>query len=47
MEALTSRQDIVRARTEVKAPLLANMTEFGRTPDLSLKQWDEAGDSSW
>ena len=37
VEALTTRQDIVRARMEVKAPLLANMTEFGRTPDLSLQ----------
>jgi methylisocitrate lyase len=43
MEALQTRQDIVRTRMEVKAPLLANMTEFGRTPELSLKEWDEAG----
>jgi methylisocitrate lyase len=43
MEALTTRQDIVRTRMEIKAPLLANMTEFGRTPELSLKEWDEAG----
>ncbi len=43
VEALTSRQDIVRARTEVKAPLLANMTEFGRTPDLSLEEWERTG----
>ena len=43
MEALQSRQDIVRTRAEIKAPLLANMTEFGRTPDLSLKEWGEAG----
>ena len=43
LEALSTRQDIVRTRTAIKAPLLANMTEFGRTPQLSLKDWDEAG----
>jgi methylisocitrate lyase len=43
VEALTSADDIKRARAEVKAPLLANMTEFGRTPDLSLKDWDAFG----
>jgi methylisocitrate lyase len=43
VEALTSRDDIRRARDEVSAPLLANMTEFGRTPQLSLKEWDAAG----
>jgi methylisocitrate lyase len=43
MEALASRQDIVRARSEIATPLLANMTEFGRTPELTLKEWDEAG----
>jgi methylisocitrate lyase len=43
MEALASRQDIARTRAEIDAPLLANMTEFGRTPEMSLKEWDEAG----
>jgi len=43
VEALNSRQDIMRARREISAPLLANMTEFGRTPELSLREWDEAG----
>ena len=43
MEALATRQDIVGTRMAVTAPLLANMTEFGRTPQLSLKEWDEAG----
>jgi methylisocitrate lyase len=43
VEALTSRDDIARVRAEVEAPLLANMTEFGRTPELSLKEWDAAG----
>jgi methylisocitrate lyase len=43
VEALTSRDDIKRVREQVAAPLLANMTEFGRTPQLSLQEWDAAG----
>ncbi len=43
VEALTTQDDIKRARAEVNAPLLANMTEFGRTPDLSLQDWDAFG----
>ena len=43
VEALTSRDDIIRAREQLTAPLLANMTEFGRTPQLSLNEWDAAG----
>ena len=43
VEALTSRDDITRVREQLVAPLLANMTEFGRTPQLSLKEWDAAG----
>jgi methylisocitrate lyase len=43
VEALTSQDDIKRVRAEVKAPLLANMTEFGRTPDLALSDWDAFG----
>jgi methylisocitrate lyase len=43
VEALTSGDDIKRVRAEISAPLLANMTEFGRTPQLSLKEWDAAG----
>ena len=43
MEALTSRQDIVRTRMEIKAPLLANMTEFGRTPELIPERMGRGG----
>jgi methylisocitrate lyase len=43
VEALSSHDDIARVRAEVTGPLLANMTEFGRTPQLSLKEWDAAG----
>jgi len=43
VEALSSIEHIRRVRAEVAAPLLANMTEFGRTPQLSLAQWDDFG----
>jgi methylisocitrate lyase len=43
VEALTSADHIRRVRREVSAPLLANMTEFGRTPQLSLQEWHEFG----
>ena len=43
VEALTNLDDIKRVRAEVNAPLLANMTEFGRTPQISLKDWEALG----
>ena len=43
VEALTSADHIRRVRREISAPLLANMTEFGRTPQLSLQEWHEFG----
>lgn len=43
VEALTNLDDIKRVRAEVGVPLLANMTEFGRTPQISLKDWDALG----
>lgn len=43
VEALTNRDDMRRVRDAVKAPLLANMTEFGRTPDVSMSEWSELG----
>jgi methylisocitrate lyase len=43
VEALTSVEQIRQVRAAIKAPLLANMTEFGRTPQLSLQQWGEFG----
>jgi methylisocitrate lyase len=43
VEALASRDDIKRVREEVKAPLLANMTEFGRTPQIALAEWQALG----
>ena len=43
VEALTTPDHFRRVRQEISAPLLANMTEFGRTPQTSLKQWTDYG----
>jgi methylisocitrate lyase len=42
-EALQSEQEFRDFSKEVKAPLLANMTEFGKSPLLSLGQLAELG----
>lgn len=42
-EALTSAEMFQRFAHEVDAPLLANMTEFGRTPYFNAKQFEEFG----
>ncbi|WP_210496647.1 methylisocitrate lyase [Microvirga antarctica] len=43
IEALTTPDHFRRVRQEVAAPLLANMTEFGRTPQTSRQQWLDYG----
>lgn len=43
VEALTSPDAIRQVRESIDAPLLANMTEFGRTPALSLDEWSAHG----
>lgn len=43
VEALTTPDEIRRVRREISAPLLANMTEFGRTPQTSLSEWRAYG----
>jgi methylisocitrate lyase len=43
VEALTNLDDMRRVRAEVEGPLLANMTEFGRTPQISLSEWQALG----
>ncbi|PAU75573.1 methylisocitrate lyase [Halomonas salipaludis] len=43
VEALESPKVIRQVRREVKAPLLANMTEFGHTPATSVDGWTEYG----
>ncbi|MGQ7792496.1 methylisocitrate lyase [Faunimonas sp. B44] len=43
VEALRTEEDIVTVRRECRAPLLANMTEFGRTPQISVSEWRRFG----
>jgi methylisocitrate lyase len=42
-EALTSLDEFREFARRVKAPLLANMTEFGKTPYISVDEFREAG----
>jgi methylisocitrate lyase len=42
-EALEGKEEFVRFAREVKAPLLANMTEFGKTPYITAKEFEEMG----
>lgn len=42
-EALESPEEFKTFKKEVNAPLLANMTEFGRTPFISVKEFEEMG----
>ena len=42
-EALTSAEMFLRFAHEVAAPLLANMTEFGRTPYFTAQQFQQMG----
>lgn len=42
-EALESVQEFERFARALQCPLLANMTEFGRSPNLSVKQLGEIG----
>ncbi len=42
-EALTGLEQFRQFTANVSAPVLANMTEFGRTPLLTVSQLDEAG----
>lgn len=42
-EALTSLNDLQMFKAMVKVPVLANMTEFGKTPFFTIKELEEAG----
>jgi len=42
-EALESREEFAEFRRKVKLPLLANMTEFGKTPYMSASEFEELG----
>jgi methylisocitrate lyase len=42
-EALTTQEHFREFASKVKAPLLANMTEFGRTPFFTAQQFESMG----
>lgn len=42
-EALESKEEFVTFKKEVNAPLLANMTEFGKTPFITVKGFEDIG----
>ncbi len=42
-EALESREEFAEFARRVDAPLLANMTEFGRTPYMTVEEFEEMG----
>lgn len=42
-EALESREEFITFAKEVGAPLLANMTEFGKTPYISVSEFEDMG----
>jgi len=42
-EALESKDEFVLFRKKISAPLLANMTEFGKSPSTSVKEFEEMG----
>ncbi len=42
-EGLTDEREFETFRQEIEAPLLANMTEFGKTPLIPLARFDEMG----
>ena len=42
-EALESEEEFARFAEQVEAPLLANMTEFGKTPSLSVDEFAALG----
>ncbi len=42
-EALSDSNDFARFSAEVKVPLLANMTEFGKTPFMTADQFEALG----
>lgn len=42
-EALTKKEEFLKMKQEITAPLLANMTEFGRTPYYTAKEFAALG----
>lgn len=42
-EALESREEFTEFRKKVKLPLMANMTEFGKTPYMTVQEFEDIG----
>ena len=42
-EALQSEKEFSQFKDHIQVPLLANMTEFGKTPYLTAKQFEDLG----
>lgn len=42
-EALESKEEFIAFKKEVNAPLLANMTEFGMTPFITVNEFEDMG----
>lgn len=42
-EALESREEFTEFRKKVRLPLMANMTEFGKTPYMTVKEFEDLG----
>lgn len=42
-EALESKEEFVQFKKEVNVPLLANMTEFGKTPYITVNEFEDMG----
>lgn len=42
-EALESKDEFVEFRKKIKGPLMANMTEFGKTPYLAVNEFEDMG----
>jgi len=42
-EALQSKKEFIKFRQEIQGLLLANMTEFGKTPYISVQEYEKMG----
>ncbi|MDG7001133.1 MAG: methylisocitrate lyase [Nitrososphaerota archaeon] len=42
-EALESKRDFLKFAKQIRAPLLANMTEFGKSPYITTSEFEEMG----
>ena len=42
-EALESREEFAEFRRKIRLPLMANMTEFGKTPYITAREFDKMG----